>query len=600
MKSLKKNIVIRTFLLYRKFWKPFTVVLVFSLLAQIITAFSPFIQGKTMDALLVKQFVLAAKYIGVVFLLNATSDILLGWIRGKYEIQKIDNETDRYISIFSLKKLFKFSIGQHTNEHSGIKLSTVNRGKNSLFSFIDQTLYQILPNALQILVSLGALLIFDFRIGIIALFFVSFYIWISHKRNRKAFASILELRTKRQGQSKTENEIYRNISLVISESQEQKTADEFHEVFEANDSHQKFFWSRYYNIFYTHRTIMYLGQYFCIGLGLYLITLGLHTPGSFIALVGWIGGVFGNIQMIMNIMRNMMFQMADIKKYFDLIDTTPAIDPNIDGRKIDPLIGTIEFRNVSFAYPSRRSSLDEEKESFDEEKNEDHAIENISFLIEAGSKVGFVGKSGSGKSTIISLIKRYYDTASGEILIDGVPLHEIDLSWLRKNIGNVEQKVDLFDRSVKDNIMFSLEKEDTDTGNSKLTEVIEDSSLEEFVSKLKEHGLETLIGEGGIKVSGGERQRIGIARALIKNPKILILDEATSSLDAHNEKLIHDAINKSAVGRTTIIVAHRLSTVRDADKIFVVDEGKIIAEGKHEKLIDSCPEYANLVKNQVF
>ena len=110
MKSLKKNIVIRTFLLYRKFWKPFTVVLVFSLLAQIITAFSPFIQGKTMDALLVKQFVLAAKYIGVVFLLNATSDILLGWIRGKYEIQKIDNETDRYISIFSLKKLFKFSI----------------------------------------------------------------------------------------------------------------------------------------------------------------------------------------------------------------------------------------------------------------------------------------------------------------------------------------------------------------------------------------------------------------------------------------------------------------------------------------------------------
>ena len=172
------------------------------------------------------------------------------------------------------------------------------------------------------------------------------------------------------------------------------------------------------------------------------------------------------------------------------------------------------------------------------------------------------------------------------------------MRWLRSHIGNVEQKIDLFDRSIKDNILFGSHK-DANVSQDMLAKAISDASLEDFIEKLPS-GLDTLIGENGIKVSGGERQRIGIARALVKNPKILIFDEATSALDSINEKLIHEAINKGAAGRTTIIIAHRLSTVVDADILFVVSDGKIVDQGTHKELKDRCSEYQKLIKNQIF
>jgi ABC-type multidrug transport system fused ATPase/permease subunit len=195
-------------------------------------------------------------------------------------------------------------------------------------------------------------------------------------------------------------------------------------------------------------------------------------------------------------------------------------------------------------------------------------------------------------------MRRYYDATEGQILIDGEPLTDIDLHWLRSQIGNVEQKIELFDRSIRDNILFGLPA-GVEITDDKLNTAVADASLTDFIAKLKDHGVDTVIGEGGIKVSGGERQRIGIARALIKNPKILIFDEATSALDSINEKLIHDAINRSAKGRTTIIIAHRLSTVMDADIIFVVAEGKIVGQGTHKELEKNNKEYQKLIKNQI-
>jgi ATP-binding cassette subfamily B (MDR/TAP) protein 1 len=206
-----------------------------------------------------------------------------------------------------------------------------------------------------------------------------------------------------------------------------------------------------------------------------------------------------------------------------------------------------------------------------------------------------VGLSGSGKSTILNLLRRYYDPLLGEILIDGVPLVDLDLQWYRRQIGNVDQDIKLFDQSIRANILLGA---DPNTSEEVLQKAIDNASLRDFIDKLPA-GVDTLVGEGGIKVSGGERQRIGIARALVKNPKILIFDEATSSLDAFNEALIHDAIMKNAHGRTTIIIAHRLSTVRNADCIFVVSEGKIVGQGTHDELLVTCPEYQNLIKHQL-
>jgi ATP-binding cassette subfamily B (MDR/TAP) protein 1 len=289
--------------------------------------------------------------------------------------------------------------------------------------------------------------------------------------------------------------------------------------------------------------------------------------------------------------------VIEIKKFFNLLEIQPDINPNIGGKTIPNLQGAIEFKNVSFAYPYRQSAAEIENEEVNNEKDE-HTISNINFKIPAGAKVGFVGVSGSGKSTMVNLMRRYYDATEGEILINGEPLKELDLHWLRSQIGNVEQKIELFDRSIRDNILFGIPS-GVEVSEEKLQKAVEDASLTDFVVKLKDHGLDTVIGEGGIKVSGGERQRIGIARALIKDPKILIFDEATSALDSINEKLIHDAINRSAAGRTTIIIAHRLSTVMDADIIFVVADGKIVGQGTHAELEKKNKEYQKLIKNQI-
>ncbi len=319
----------------------------------------------------------------------------------------------------------------------------------------------------------------------------------------------------------------------------------------------------------------------------------------FVALYAWLSAVFSNLTQIMGSQRRIMLQIADIRKYFDLLDIVPDINPNEEGGVLDSLSGKIEFKNISFFYPYRSNVAEEDEDGEGEMKREeDHAVSDVSFVIPAGAKVGFVGQSGSGKSTIVNLMRRYYDPTSGDILIDGVPLKELNLKWFRSKVGNVEQKIDLFDRSIRDNILFGL-PESASVDEGRLAKAVEDASLSDFVAKLKDHGLDTMIGEGGIKVSGGERQRIGIARALIKDPKILIFDEATSALDAVNEKLIHEAINRGAKGRTTIIIAHRLSTIADADIIFVVDNGRIVGTGKHEELLQSCPEYQNLIKHQM-
>jgi ABC-type multidrug transport system fused ATPase/permease subunit len=420
---------------------------------------------------------------------------------------------------------------------------------------------------------------------------------ISNRRNQAYFPKIDEVRKKNQAQSKLQSELFRNATPVIAEGQEDKTVADFNQsAAKATDFTIKI-WLKYIKSYYSQKFTLTIGRYITLAIGIYFILMGYHSVGMFVTFYSWTGSIFDNINQIMNAQRQIMFQVVEIRKYFDLLDIVPDIDPNIGGKTVANLEGKIEFKDVSFAYPYRKSAKEEEEE-LDVDKKQEHTIESISLTIPAGAKVGFVGVSGSGKSTIVNLMRRYYDATAGEILIDGAPLKELDLHWLRSQIGNVEQKIELFDRSIKDNILFGLPA-DAEVSDERLQKAVEDASLTEFIAKLKDHGLDTMIGEGGIKVSGGERQRIGIARALIKDPKILIFDEATSALDSINEKLIHDAINRSAAGRTTIIIAHRLSTVMDADIIFVVAEGKIIGKGTHAELEKKNKEYQKLIKNQI-
>jgi len=592
-----KNFTRKIISFFKPFWKYFIITALLYVIIQALAAFTPYLFGKGVDAIAKGDIRLTFKFLLLSLGITIIQQQVVWYVKEYIDIKYLGVNIDRALSVISLRRMFQFSIGQHTNEHSGVKQTIVNKGQNALDGLVNNFIYILLQNGIQIIVTVVILAFFDWRVAGLAVAFIMAHVLISNRRNHVYFPKIDEVRKKNQSQSKLASDLYRNSTLVIAESQEERTVEEFNASYTKVTDFTIAVWLRYIKAYYSQKFNLIFGRYLTLGLGVYFIFMGNHSAGMFVALFAWTGAIFDNLNQIMNMQRSTMFQVVEIKKYFELLDIVPDINPNIGGRTIPELKGEITFTNVSFAYPYRQSAQEIENEEINTEKDE-HTISQVSFTIPAGAKVGFVGVSGSGKSTMVNLMRRYYDATEGQILVDGEPLTEIDLHWLRSQIGNVEQKIELFDRSIRDNILFGLPAS-AEVPDDKLNAAVADASLTDFVTKLKDHGLDTVIGEGGIKVSGGERQRIGIARALIKNPKILIFDEATSALDSINEKLIHDAINRSAKGRTTIIIAHRLSTVMDADIIFVVANGKIVGQGTHAELEKKNKEYQKLIKNQI-
>ena len=266
------------------------------------------------------------------------------------------------------------------------------------------------------------------------------------------------------------------------------------------------------------------------------------------------------------------------ERILPIIDNKKHIVDNKDNSPLKLSKGNVKFLNVSFKYNNK----------------EGHVLNSINLNIEGGRMTSLVGHSGAGKSTILNLIPRFYDRISGDILIDGSSIYTATISSLRKNISLVSQDTTLFDDTIKNNIAYAnLDAEDKD-----IIEAAKLSFSEEFINKLP-NKYNTLIGENGVRLSGGEKQRLSIARAMLKKSSIVLLDEATSSLDAETENKIQEAINYLTKNRTTLVIAHRLSTILNSDKIYVIDNGKVIDEGKHEDLIKNSKIYNNFYEKQI-
>ncbi|MED6121361.1 ABC transporter B member 11 [Stylosanthes scabra] len=261
-----------------------------------------------------------------------------------------------------------------------------------------------------------------------------------------------------------------------------------------------------------------------------------------------------------------------------IIDRKSKVDPNDDnGLILENLKGEVEFHHVTFKYPTRPDV---------------QIFKDLCLTIYSGKTVALVGESGSGKSTVISLLQRFYDPDSGHITLDGIDIQKIQVTWLRQQMGLVSQEPILFNDTIRGNIAYG--KGGTDATEAEIIDAAKMANAHKFISSLQQ-GYDTNVGERGSKLSGGQKQRVAIARAIVKNPKILLLDEATSALDAESEKVVQDALDRVMVERTTIIVAHRLSTIKNADLIAVVKNGVIVEKGNHETLINNGGHYASLV-----
>lgn len=323
---------------------------------------------------------------------------------------------------------------------------------------------------------------------------------------------------------------------------------------------------RYRAYFSFIMLIFYAAMGLVIWRGAALISSGMLAPGQLLSFVIYSGFIAGNIAHMAGLFTSLQKTLGATENLLALFNEKPEnilLKKEIPSNEI--LNGEIMLRNVSFEYPSRESQP---------------VLQNISFSVKSGQQVALVGPSGAGKSTLVSLLFRFYEPTSGNIFFDGRNSRDFSLTSLRSQMSMVPQDVFLFGGSILENIAYGK----PDSTPAEIMNAAKQANALEFIQSFPK-GLDTIVGDRGVQLSGGQRQRIAIARAVLRNPKILILDEATSSLDSESERLVQDALEKLMKGRTSIIIAHRLSTVRQASKIIVIDKGKIVEEGSHEELL---------------
>ncbi|MDG1735174.1 MAG: ATP-binding cassette domain-containing protein, partial [Crocinitomicaceae bacterium] len=313
-----------------------------------------------------------------------------------------------------------------------------------------------------------------------------------------------------------------------------------------------------------------------MGIGGYKIMMESLTLGEFLSFTFLLGLMIAPIVQMSNIGSQLTEALAGLDRTEELMNETgEADDPNRNIR-LEKIKGAITFNEVSFAY--------------EEEKD---VLHNINFNAEAGETIALVGTSGSGKSTIAGLVATFISPDQGQVTIDGHPLSKVTLESYRRQLGVVLQDEFLFEGTIKENIVYAR----PNASNKNILEAVKAAYVDEFTDRFDD-GLDTLIGERGVKLSGGQRQRIAIARAILANPSILILDEATSNLDTESEALIQKSLATLTEGRTTFVIAHRLSTIRKAHKILVIEGGEIAEQGNHDQLIEAKGRYFDLFTYQ--
>ena len=323
---------------------------------------------------------------------------------------------------------------------------------------------------------------------------------------------------------------------------------------------------------------MFTGIGIVLWYGSRLVLSGSLPGGDLITFLLLTVFVAGSIGSFTGLYSQLQEALGASKRIFELLDTKSDLPETVTPEALTGARGEVRFDDVSFRYGDRGDEM---------------VLSNISLQARPGEILALVGPSGAGKSTLVTLVPRFYDPVEGRILLDGTDIRDLGLEDLRRHVGIVPQETQLFSGTVKENIRYGR----PGASDAAVEEAARAANAHEFISEFPD-GYETVVGERGVKLSGGQRQRVAIARALLKNPRILILDEATSSLDSESEALVQAALETLMVGRTTFVIAHRLSTVRNADRILVLSDGRILQQGTHDELMRSGGLYRDLYERQ--
>lgn len=465
----------------------------------------------------------------------------------------------------------------YANNQVGQVISRVINDVEQTKDFILTGLMNIWLDCITIIIALSIMFFLDVELTLAALFIFPFYILTVY-----VFFGRLRKLTRERSQALAEvqgflHERVQGISVVKSfaiEDNEAKNFDKKNTNFLTRAlKHTR--WNAY--SFAAINTVTDIGPIIVIGVGAYLAISGSITVGTLAAFVGYLELLFGPLRRLVASFTTLTQSFASMDRVFQLIDEDYDIKNGVGAQPIEIKQGRIDIDHVSFQYND----------------NEAPILKDINLSIEKGETVAFVGMSGGGKSTLINLIPRFYDVTSGQILIDGHNIKDFLTGSLRKQIGLVQQDNILFSDTVKENILLGRPT----ATDEEVVEAAKMANAHDFIMNLPQ-GYDTEVGERGVKLSGGQKQRLSIARIFLNNPPILILDEATSALDLESESIIQEALDVLSKDRTTLIVAHRLSTITHADKIVVIENGHIVETGTHRELIAKQGAYEHLYSIQ--
>ncbi|MCR2823646.1 ABC transporter ATP-binding protein [Lederbergia panacisoli] len=481
--------------------------------------------------------------------------------------------------VFDLKSniftsMQRLSLSFFQKRQTGQLMTRVNDDANELqFFFVDGIPYFVV-NAINIIGVTAILLVMDWKLTLICLIPLPFVVLLI----RWVFPKLWRMSWKRHRRASAMNSIIsdtvRSARIVKAFGKEKVEINRFQGANVSFSAAEQRFNKTSSTIFPIINMLTQIGGVLIWAFGGWKVMGGDMTFGEIMTFITYIYMLFGPIQFMNNIAGWWSYCMAAAQRIFEIQDAVPEITEKEDALHLEKLKGDITISNINFNYEPNKPIL-----------------QDVSLVAKQGQMIGIVGPSGAGKSTLVNLISRLYDVNEGEIKIDGMNVKDLATDTLRNNIGIVSQEVYVFIGTIAENIAYA----NPDCSLEEIIYAAKIANAHDFIENLPE-GYDTVVGTGGYNLSGGEKQRISIARAILHDPKILILDEATASLDTKTELQIQEALESLAEGRTTIAIAHRLSTLRNADYLYVMENGKVVEDGTHEELMDKDAKYAGMVK----